>query len=73
MKRKKPTSKEVQRVIENLILEMATLEQMITGLSNALMEYIDFKKDTKKFETYLLKKEKPNVRKKSSRKNTSGK
>ena len=73
MKRKKPTSKEVQRVIENLILEMATLEQMVTGLSNALMEYIDFKKDTKKFESYLIRKEKPNARKKSSRKNTSGK
>jgi len=73
MKRKKPTSKEVQRVIENLILEMATLEQMITGLSNALMEYIDFKKDTKKFESYLIGKGKPNARKKSSRKNTSGK
>ena len=73
MKRKKPTSKEVQRVIENLILEMATLEQMVTGLSNALMEYIDFKKDTKKFESYLIRKGKPNARKKSSRKNTSGK
>ena len=49
------------------------LDQMITGLSNALMEYIDFKKDTKKFETYLLKKEKPNAGKKSTRKNTNRK
>ena len=73
MKRKKPTSKEVQRVIENLILEMATLEQMIAGLSNALMEYIDFKKDTKKFENYLIRKGKPDARKKNNRKNTSGK
>ena len=73
MKRKKPTSKEVQRVIENLILEMATLEQMIAGLSNALMEYIDFKKDTKKFEDYLIRKGKPGARKKNNRKNTSGK
>ena len=73
MKRKKPTSKEVQTVIEKLILELSSLNQMITGLTNAFMEYIDFKKDTKKFENYLIKKEKPSVRKKSSRKNTSRK
>ena len=52
---------------------MATLEQMIAGLSNALMEYIDFKKDTKKFEDYLIRKGKPDARKKNNRKNTSGK
>ena len=43
------------------------------GLSNGVVEYITFKKDTKKFENYLIKKEKVNARKKSSRKNTSGK
>jgi len=73
MKRKKPTSREVQTVIENLIMEKMKLEQLITGLSNALMEYIDFKKDTKKFETYLMKKEKTNDRQKTTRKNTNRK
>tara|TARA_R110000824_G_scaffold336075_4_gene522613 strand:- start:1713 stop:1934 length:222 start_codon:yes stop_codon:yes gene_type:complete len=73
MKRKKPTSKELQRVVENLIMEVMTLKEQIMGLSNGVVEYITFKKDTKKFENYLIKKEKVNARKKSSRKNTSGK
>jgi hypothetical protein len=54
-------------------MEKMKLEQLITGLSNALMEYIDFKKDTKKFETYLMKKEKTNDRQKTTRKNTNRK
>ncbi len=73
MKRKKPTSKEVQTVIEKLIMEITNQNQIITGLSNAFMEYIDFKKDTKKFEDYLIRKGKPDARKKNNRKNTSGK
>ena len=54
-------------------MELATLEQMIKGLSNAFMEYIYFKKDTKKFEIHLISKEKTNAGKKSSRQNASGK
>lgn len=73
MKRKKPTSKEVQTVIEKLILEVASQDQTTSGLTNLIMEYIDFKKDTKKFEKHLLKKEKVNAGKKSTRKNTNRK
>lgn len=73
MKRKKPTSREVQTVIEKLILEVASLDQITSGLTNLIMEYIDFKKDTKKFEKHLLKKEKVNAGKKSTRKNTNRK
>ena len=70
---KKVLQEILNEVKKKLILELSSLNQMITGLTNAFMEYIDFKKDTKKFEDYLIKKEKPSVRKKSSRKNTSRK
>ena len=73
MKRKKPTSKEVQTVIDNLILQMMNLEQKILSLSKGFIEYIEFKKDTKKFEKYLQGKEAEFVRQKSSRKNTNRK
>lgn len=73
MKRKKPTSKEVQTVIENLIMQVLKLEETILALSSGFVEYIEFKKDSKKFDNYLKKKEKVNVRKKSSRKSSNGK
>ncbi len=73
MKRKKPTSKEVQTVIENLILQVINLEEKILSLSKGVVEYIDFKKDTKKFEKYLQRKEDKLDRQKSSGKNTNRK
>ncbi len=73
MKRKKPTSKEVQRVIESLIMQVLKLEETVLALSSGFVEYIEFKKDSKKFDNYLKKKEKVNVRKKSSRKSSNGK
>ena len=73
MKRKKPTSKEVQRVIESLIMQVLKLEETVLALSSGFVEYVEFKKDSKKFDNYLKKKEKANVRKKSSRKSSNGK
>lgn len=73
MKRKKPTSKEVQTVIENLILQVMNLEQKILSLSKGFIEYIEYKKDSKKFDKYLQRKEDKLDRQKDSRKNTNRK
>ena len=52
---------------------MINLEEKILSLSKGVVEYIDFKKDTKKFEKYLQRKEDKLDRQKSSGKNTNRK
>jgi hypothetical protein len=49
------------------------LEEQILSLSKGFIEYIGFKKDTKKFEKYLQGKEAKLGGQKDSRKNTNRK
>ena len=54
-------------------MQVLKLEETILALSSGFVEYIEFKKDSQKFDSYLKKKEKANVRKKSARKSSNGK
>lgn len=49
------------------------LEEKILSLSKGLIEYIEYKKDSKKFDKYLQRKEDELDRQKDSRKNTNRK
>lgn len=66
MSKKKPTAMELKKVIEHLIVTMGNLELKLENLSYAFLDYINYKKDSKKFETYLVKKEKEYAKQKTS-------
>ena len=45
--------KEVENVMSNLILENQRNQMLVMTLKKALSDYIEFKKDNKKFTKYL--------------------
>ena len=56
LKKKKPTMKEIERVVSRLIVENQFLGKRQSSTEILIEEYIDWKKDTKKFKTYMEKK-----------------
>ena len=52
-KQRKATMKEVENVMSNLILENQRNQMLVMTLQKALSDYIEFKKDNKKFTKYL--------------------
>ena len=54
-KQRKATMREVESVMSNLIVENQRSQIAIITLQKALSNYIEFKKDNKKFTKYLEK------------------
>ena len=55
MKKKKPTKKDIEVVVSNLIRHLEVVEQKITAIDNVLGMYIKYKKDEKGFQEYIKK------------------
>ena len=51
--KKKPTMKEVEKVVGSLIVENQKLKQQVIITQQILNKYIEFKKDDKKFTKYV--------------------
>jgi hypothetical protein len=64
---------EIKKVLENLIMTVSSLENRLEGIAYTFIDYIDYKKDGKKFENFLKKRKETDVKQKAVRKNTSGK
>ena len=55
MKKKKPTNKDIEVVISNLISHLQAIEQRADALDNIFGMYIKYKKDEKGFQKYVKK------------------
>ncbi len=73
MRKKKPTIKEVAQVIDRIIQSLNHLQIKNENLSNIFIHYLDYKKDSKKFEKYLLGKGVTDDRQESPKKNSKRK
>ena len=54
-KPKKPTLNEVKQVAENLIHDLRIVNNKVDSIAMILNSYVEYKKDDKKFVTYLKK------------------
>ena len=54
-KPKKPTLNEVKQVAENLIHALQIVNNKVDSIAMILNNYVEYKKDDKKFVTYLKK------------------
>lgn len=54
-KPKKPTLNEVKQVAENLIHDLQIVNNKVDSIAMVLNNYVEYKKDDKKFVTYLKK------------------
>ena len=55
MKKKKPTKKDIEVVVSNLIKHLQVIEQRTDALDNIFGMYIKYKKDEKGFQKYVKK------------------
>ena len=55
MKNKKPTKKDIEVVLSNLINHLQMIEQKVDALDNIFGTYIKYKKDEKSFQKYVKK------------------
>ena len=55
MKKKKPTNKDIEIVVSNLIKHLQVIEQKMNGIDNLFGMYIRYKKDEKSFQKYIKK------------------
>ena len=55
MKKKKPTKKDIEVVMSNVIMHLEGLQQKIEALDNLFGMYIKHKKDEKGFQKYIKK------------------
>ena len=55
MKKKKPTAKQIETVISNIIQQLANIEQKVNALDNLIGLYFQWKKDTDKFNKFVQK------------------
>ena len=55
MKKKKPTKKDIEVVVSNLIKHLQVIEQKADALDNIFGMYIKYKKDDKSFQKYVKK------------------
>ena len=53
MKKKKPTKKDIEVVVSNLIKHLQVVEQRADALDNIFGMYIKYKKDGKGFQKYV--------------------
>ena len=51
MKKKKPTKKDIEVVVSNLIRHLQMVEQKVDGIDNIFGMYIKYKKDKKAFKS----------------------
>ena len=56
MKKKKPTSKQIETVISNIIQQLSYMEQKVNALDNLIGLYFQWKKDTDKFNKFVQSK-----------------
>ena len=56
MKKKKPTAKQIETVISNIIQQLSYIEQKVNALDNLIGLYFEWKKDTDKFNKFVQKK-----------------
>ena len=64
---------EIKKVLENLIMTVSSLENRLEGIAYTFIDYIDYKKDGKKFENFLKKRKENDAKQENVRKNTNGK
>ena len=55
MKKKKPTNKDIEIVVSNLIKHLQVIEQKMNGIDNLFGMYIRYKEDEKSFQKYIKK------------------
>jgi len=55
LKKKKPTKKDIEVVVSNLIRHLQMVEQKVDGIDNIFGMYIKYKKDEKGFQEYIKK------------------
>ena len=55
MSKKKPTKKDIETVLSNLIKDVSMLIKTINNLDIAMSEYINYKKDKAGFQEYIDK------------------
>ena len=55
MKKKKPTAKQIETVISNIIQQLSNIEQKVNALDNLIGLYFQWKKDTDKFNKFVQK------------------
>jgi len=53
--KKKPTKKDIETVVSNLIRHLQVLEQKVDALDNIFGTYVKYKKDEKGFQKYIKK------------------
>ena len=53
MKKKKPTNKQIETVISNIIQQLQYIEQKVNALDNLIGLYFEWKKDTDKFNKFV--------------------
>ena len=73
MSRKKPTAMEIKKVLENLIMTVSSLENRLEGIAYTFIDYIDYKKDGKKFENFLKARKEKYDKQENTRKSPDGK
>jgi len=56
LKKKKPTSKQIETVISNIIQQLSYMEQKVNALDNLIGLYFQWKKDTDKFNKFVQSK-----------------
>tara|TARA_R110002012_G_scaffold105024_3_gene245873 strand:+ start:2417 stop:2581 length:165 start_codon:yes stop_codon:yes gene_type:complete len=54
-------------------MTVSSLENRLEGIAYTFIDYIDYNKDSKKFENFLKKRKENNAKQKNVRKNTDGK
>ena len=55
MSKKKPTKKDIEIVVSNIIRNMEILNEKINAIDNVFGAYIKYKKDEKSFQKYIKK------------------
>ena len=55
MSKKKPTKKDIEVVVSNIIRHLQVLEQKIDALDNIFGTFIKYRKDEKGFKEYIQK------------------
>lgn len=56
MSKKKPSKKEIETVISNMIVHLRALEERVVGLDNLLGMYLQYKKENNSFQEFVNKK-----------------
>ena len=55
MKNKKPTKKDIEVVMSNVIRHIQVMEQKVDALDNIFGTYVQYKEDEKSFQEYIKK------------------